>query len=54
MLRKTLWCAAAVLAAGVVWAAAAVEATVLFDFENNDDVAAWKVEDDLKDKVALS
>ncbi len=54
MLRKTLWVSVAVLSAAIGWAAApAGEATVLFDFENADDVAAWQVEDDLKDKVKL-
>lgn len=65
MLRKMLWVAAAVLGGAVVgllatpatrtaYAAAAIEATVLFDFENDDDVKAWGVEDDIKDKVALA
>jgi hypothetical protein len=52
MLRKALWVSAAMLAAGIAWAAAG-EATVLFDFENDADVAAWQVEDVLKDKVKL-
>ncbi len=53
MARKMLWVSAAVLGCAVAaWAAG--EATVLFDFENADDVKAWGVEDDLKGKVTLS
>jgi hypothetical protein len=40
--------------ADVLWAQAKEEAAVLFSFEKPEDLKAWQVEDELKDKVQLS